>query len=72
MVLGILSVVVCWCFGLGGILAIAAVVLGFVSRSQISDSGGLQKGDGMALAGIITGGVGVLLTVAYLGILALG
>jgi hypothetical protein len=71
MVLGILSLLVCWCFGIGALLAIGALATGFIGRSQIRDSGGLQKGDGMALAGIITGGVGVLLTIAYLAIIAI-
>jgi len=38
-----------------GIGAILGIVFGFVARSQIRQSGGTQKGDGMALAGIIIG-----------------
>jgi hypothetical protein len=32
-----------------------AIVLGFVARAQIRNSGGRQKGDGLAIAGIIIG-----------------
>jgi hypothetical protein len=38
--------------GVGGILGI---IFGFIARSQIRQSGGTQKGEGMALAGIIIG-----------------
>ena len=34
---------------------IVAIVLGFVARTQIRNSGGRQKGDGLAIAGIIIG-----------------
>jgi Domain of unknown function (DUF4190) len=43
--------------------AIAAIVFGFVARSQIRKSGGVQGGDGLAIAGIIVGFGGVLLFV---------
>ncbi|MDR3645896.1 MAG: DUF4190 domain-containing protein [Clostridia bacterium] len=38
-----------------GIGCIVGIVLGFVARSQIKNSYGAQKGDGLALAGIIIG-----------------
>ncbi len=52
LVLGIV-----WVFGIGSILA---VIFGFVGRKQIKDSGGRQTGEGLALAGIILGFLGVL------------
>ncbi len=42
-----------------GIGSLAAVVLGFVARSQIRASQGRQGGDGLALAGIIIGFVAI-------------
>jgi uncharacterized membrane protein len=48
-----------------GIGSIVAVVLGFVARSQIRASGGRQGGDGMALAGIILGFLGITLIVVF-------
>lgn len=57
----VLSVVnVC---GIGGI---AGIVTGFMARKQIRESGGSQSGDGLALAGIIVGFIGVALVVLYL------
>ena len=51
MVLGIL-----WIYWIGSILAL---VFGYVSKSQIDQSGGAQTGRGMAIAGIVLGWVGV-------------
>jgi len=46
---------VCSIVGFFFITFIVAIVLGFVARSQIKNSGGRQKGDGFAIAGIIIG-----------------
>lgn len=43
------------------VAAIIAIVLGVVARREIAASGGKQHGDGLALAGILVGAVGVLL-----------
>jgi len=55
LVLGII-----WIYWLGSILAL---VFGYVARNQIRQRG--EQGDGMAVAGIVLGwvGVGVLLTI---------
>jgi hypothetical protein len=60
MVLGIL-----WIYWIGSILAL---VFGFVARQQIKQRG--EAGDGMAIAGIVLGcvGLGMLLLVLLLGI----
>jgi hypothetical protein len=50
MVLGIL-----WLYGVGAILAL---VFGYIARKQIRESGGRQKGGGMAVAGIVLGWIG--------------
>jgi type IV pilus assembly protein PilA len=39
--------------------AIAAIIMGHISRAQIRRSGGQKTGDGMALAGLILGYVGI-------------
>ena len=41
--------------------AILAVTFGFIARSQIRRANGMQKGGGMALAGIIIGFAGIAL-----------
>ncbi len=46
---------ICSCAGLFFLPAIAGVIFGFVARAQITRSKGLQKGNGLALAGIIVG-----------------
>jgi hypothetical protein len=46
---------VCSCAGLFLLPVIPGIVFGFVARAQISRSAGAQRGDGLALAGIIVG-----------------
>jgi Domain of unknown function (DUF4190) len=46
---------ICSCAGILVIPLIAGVVLGFVARAQIKQSHGTQRGDGLAIAGIIVG-----------------
>lgn len=60
LVLGILSIPADLCYGSGILFGIAAIIVGFVARKQIKESQGTQSGDGLALAGIITGAVGGL------------
>ncbi|MFP6857711.1 MAG: DUF4190 domain-containing protein, partial [Roseibacillus sp.] len=43
--------------------AIPAVICGHIARKQIRASGGLQTGDGMALTGLITGYLVIVLTI---------
>jgi hypothetical protein len=51
LVCSLVGIIPVWGF-VGSVLG---VVFGFVSRSQIRRSGGMQQGSGMALAGIIIG-----------------
>jgi hypothetical protein len=59
MILGIVSLLA----GGGSLLipGILALVLGYMARSQILESGGTIKGEEMALVGMITGGISVAL-----------
>jgi dipeptide/tripeptide permease len=57
MVLGIAGFVVC------GVGAILALVFGYKAKREIDGSGGMQKGRGMAIAGIVLGWVWVALIV---------
>ena len=64
MVCGIASIL---CTGfLGIVLAPTAIGLGFAARRTIARSNGWRTGDGMAIAGIVCGIVGVLLSIVYL------
>lgn len=55
LVLGILSNFCLWIFG-----SIPAIILGIAAIKEVDASGGEVKGRGMAMAGIATGGVGIL------------
>ena len=46
---------ICSCAGVFFLPAVLGVVFGFVARSQITRSNGLQRGGGLAIAGIIVG-----------------
>jgi Domain of unknown function (DUF4190) len=46
-------------FVICGLGFIVGVVLGYIARNQIDQSGGAQEGRGMAVAGIIIGWVGI-------------
>jgi uncharacterized membrane protein len=56
---------VCSCAGilLIGLPSVVGIALGFVARAKIRQSNGAQRGDGLAVAGIIVGFVVVGLVV---------
>lgn len=55
-ILGIISLALC-CVILGPV----ALILGIIAKNQIKESGGFQKGEGMALVGIILGSIALLI-----------
>ena len=61
LVLGVLSLF-SWFLLIGGLLGLVAIILGFLARAKVKR--GEANNGGMALAGIITGVIGLLLTVA--------
>ncbi len=67
---GIGSLVLAFCCGLG-ILGIVPIVLGVKARGEIRRTGGQQEGDGMALAGIITGAIAVVLSVVVISLIVI-
>ena len=59
MIVGIVSVVgLCCTFG--GLLGIVSITLGVIGRGEIAKSNGTQTGNGMAIAGIVTGAIGLV------------
>jgi hypothetical protein len=64
LVLGIL-----WLYWIGSVLAL---VFGYMGKKQIDESGGMQTGRGMAVAGIVLGWIGVGTLVLFLVLLAVG
>jgi hypothetical protein len=65
LVCGILSIPTCFCScfapGLNSPLAIAAVVCGIIALNKMKAEPQMWKGGGMAIAGIVTGGLGIIL-----------
>ena len=65
MICGILSIPTCFCScfapGLNSPLAIAALVLGIIGMSKIRGAPQMYKGGGMAITGIVTGSIGIIL-----------
>jgi hypothetical protein len=60
-IVSLISSILSWIglFGLGGIVG---VITGVIARNQIRESHGRQGGDGIAVAGIILGGVNIVLS----------
>ena len=67
---GIGLLVLSFCCG-AGILGFIPIVLGVKARSEIAASGGQQSGEGMALAGIITGAVAIALSLVFIALVVL-
>lgn len=66
---GITTLVLSWCCGLG-VAGVVAVFLGLRARTEIRLSQGGQGGEGLALAGIVTGAVAVVVGVLTLALIA--
>lgn len=63
LILGIVSILCC---GFGMLFGIPAIVLGAMSKRDINRSGGALGGDGMAIGGMVTGGLSTLISVGYI------
>jgi hypothetical protein len=65
MICGILSIPTCFCScfapGINSPLALAAVVCGIIAMQKMKAEPQMWKGGGMAIAGIVTGGIGLIL-----------
>ncbi len=61
LVMGILSLVCC-----GLLSGIPAVICGHMAVAQIKKSGGALGGNGMAVAGLVMGYIGIILTVLFI------
>lgn len=66
LVCGILATL-CGILGcLGIVLGPVAIVLGVVARRRIRESGGLTRGDGMAVAGLVLGIIGTVASAGWI------
>jgi hypothetical protein len=68
---GIASLVLTFCCAFPGLAGAVAIVLGVRARREIRQSGGQQSGDGMALAGIITGAIAFVLALIALAVVVI-
>ncbi len=68
MVCGILGLVLFWTVWGGIILGILGLVFGIIGRGRATALGG--SGAGMAMAGIITGAIAIVLSIAWIFIFA--
>ena len=69
LITGVSTLLLSWCCGLG-LAGLVAVVLGARARREIRASGGTQSGDGLALAGIVTGTIAAVLGLLVLVLIA--
>ncbi|MFD2567891.1 CCC motif membrane protein [Pseudotenacibaculum haliotis] len=68
LVLGILSIVTCICYGIIGLpLGIIAVILGAKAKKIFNENPDAYKSVGNASAGVVTGIIGIILNLIYLG-----
>jgi hypothetical protein len=70
MILGIVSIVLMCCYGAGILFGGVALVLGFLGMNKSKNEG--LGGRGMALAGVITGGIGAFLSLIWLVLIIIG
>jgi hypothetical protein len=72
LVVGILSLLGIFCFGVGGVvLGLIAVVLGIMGIRKANEMVG-QPQKGVAIGGLVTGSLGLLAGLAFLGLIVLG
>ena len=62
MITGILAPITCCCQFVSAPLAVTALITGIIAIGKIKNNPGMFKGGGMAIAGIICGGLGIVLT----------
>ncbi len=69
LVLGIISLFCCW---LGFLLGPAALITGYMGKNNANNSPSQYGGSGLALAGMITGGIGTLISIGYFVLIIIG
>ena len=71
LIVGVLSIL-CSFVCIGIILGPAAAVMGFISTQRIKQMPGTLGGGGLALAGVITGIIGTILTIIFITLYVIG
>lgn len=70
LITGITTLVLSWCCGLG-VFGLVAVVIGLQGRAEVRRSQGSQTGEGLALAGIVTGAIAAVVGLAVIVLIVL-
>lgn len=65
MVLGIISVIFAFCFGIGAVTAIVGLPLGGVALSKMSKGEVSNQGKGMAIAGVVCSIIAIAMAVIW-------
>jgi hypothetical protein len=72
LVLGIVSITVGWCCSFGILTAPIALVMGIISFVQIKNDPTKYGGKGMAIGGMVTGGLYILIIVGIILLYGIG
>lgn len=70
MVLGIVSLVLFWCWFLAIIPALVGLVLGLVALSRIKSGAASDQGRGMAVAGVVCSGIALAISIGFFVLIA--
>jgi uncharacterized membrane protein YvbJ len=66
LVVSIIGLICSCCCGLGLIASIPALIMGVISKMQISNLSRNEKGDGLAMAGIIISVIGIMAAITII------
>jgi hypothetical protein len=64
LILGIVAVVMCWCYGVGAVPGVIAIVFGVQAKKAVAQ--GQATNPGMAKAGFILGISGTIISIVWL------
>lgn len=66
LVLGVIALVMFWCWFIAVVLAVIGLPLGLVAQSRISNGSASSDGRGAAMAGIICSGIALVLSIGFI------
>jgi hypothetical protein len=66
LVLGIISVCFACCYGFGIFLSVPALITGYIGMNNAKNNPSRYDGHGLAIAGLVTGGVGTLVALGWI------
>jgi hypothetical protein len=66
MILGILSITMICCYGIGLPFGVGALVTGYMGNNNANNNPMKYGGNGLAIAGLVTGGIGTLVAIGWI------